>query len=58
MVFAFSEVMEHVNGEYDLSVFAADSSAFGAARWELGQVKLWFKEGSNGGSNLGLKPAF
>jgi hypothetical protein len=50
--------MEHVNGEYELSVLATDSSAVGAARWELGKVKVWFKEGSNGGSNLGLKKEF
>lgn len=58
LVFTFSEVMEHVIGEYDLSLVAADSFAAGAAKWELGSVKIWFKEGTEGGSNLGFKPKF
>lgn len=57
-VFAFSEVMEHVIGDYHLSLVAADSAASAPAKWDLGTVKIWFKEGSEGGSNLGLKPEF
>lgn len=50
--------MEHVNGDYSLSIIATDILARNTFKWELGELKLWFKEGLENGDNTGVKEMF
>ena len=38
-----------------MSVTAADYRADGSAKWDLGQIKIWFKEGLDEGVNNGVR---
>jgi hypothetical protein len=44
----------HLNGDYDLTVTAADYRAGESLTWHLGQIKVWFKEGLDQGVNNGV----
>lgn len=48
----------HLNGEYDMFVTAADYRADAAAKWDLGHIKIWFKEGLDEGSNNGVRAEY
>ena len=37
--------MEHLNGDYEMTVHVADYRADKKVVWELGTVRIWFKEG-------------
>lgn len=50
--------MEHLNGEYDLTLHAADYRADKSQTWDLGRIKIWFKEGLDEGTNTGVKPEY
>ena len=45
----------HLNGNYEIWVTAGDYRAESTIRWELGQIKIWYKEGHDEGSNNGIK---
>ena len=48
------DLESHFNGDYDITVTAADYRADSPAKWDLGQIKIWFKEGLDEGSNNGV----
>ena len=59
ITFDISKDLEmHFNGEYDLTVHAADYRADGSHGWQLGSVRVWFKEGLEEGSNSGIKAEY
>jgi len=58
VAFKFADQMEHINGDYQLTLHAADIDAANNFIWSLGTIKLWFKEGVSEGNNLGIKPEF
>ena len=47
----FSNQFDLVNGEYRVQLVALDSTAQGASTWDLGTIKVWFKEGQNDANN-------
>ena len=47
-----------MNGEYDMFVTAADYRADTPSKWDLGQIKIWFKEGLDEGSNNGVRAEY
>jgi hypothetical protein len=49
------DLESHFNGDYDITVTAADYRADSPAKWDLGQIKVWFKEGLDEGSNNGVR---
>lgn len=46
---------QHFNGDYDVQVHAADYRAESPLNWNLGQIKIWFKEGMEEGVNNGIR---
>jgi len=54
----FSRDMEHLNGDYDLSLHASDYRAEKSISWSLGKVSIWFKQGLDQGSNQGVKEEY
>ena len=50
--------MEHLNGEYELSLHAVDYRADKSQLWNLGSIKIWFKEGLDEGTNTGIKTEY
>ena len=44
-----------LNGDYDLTVQIADYRAEAPLVWQLGSVKVWYKEGHEEGTNTGIK---
>jgi len=49
------DFQEHFNGDYEMTVTAADYRAEQALSWSLGTIKIWYKEGHEEGSNSGIK---
>lgn len=49
---------QHFNGDYEISVHAADYRADGPATWNLGNIKIWYKEGLEQGSNNGVQSTY
>ena len=47
-----------LNGDYDLTVQAGDYRAEAPLVWQLGSVKVWYKEGHEEGTNTGIKTDF
>jgi len=49
---SFSEMMDLVNGDYQVTVYAVDRYS-GASKvvWELGILDVWFKEGERDTNN-------
>lgn len=45
----------HFNGEYEATLYAADYRGKEPIQWSLGNVKVWYKEGHDDGSNSGVK---
>jgi hypothetical protein len=50
-----SKEMEHLNGEYNMYLHAADYRSEKNLIWDLGTIPIWFKEGSDEGTNTGIK---
>ena len=50
--------MEHLNGDYELSLHASDYRAEKSTSWELGKITVWFKQGLDTGSNQGIKEEY
>jgi Oligosaccharyltransferase subunit Ribophorin II len=48
----------HFNGDYEMALTAADYRGLETTVWNLGTVKLWYKEGHESGSNNGVKPEY
>ncbi len=51
-------VEPHINGEYEIEVHVADSRAEKKEIWKLGSINVWFKEGQDDGSNVGIKKSY
>jgi hypothetical protein len=49
---------QHFNGDYDISVHAADYRSDAPASWNLGTIKIWYKEGLDQGSNNGIQAIY
>jgi Oligosaccharyltransferase subunit Ribophorin II len=49
---------EHFNGEYEMTITAADYRAEKPLSWTLGNIKIWYKEGLEEGSNSGIKAEY
>ena len=47
--------MEHLNGDYEIKLHVSDYRAIRSEVWDLGTIKVWFKEGLDEGDNLGIK---
>ena len=45
----------HLNGDYDITVHAADYRGEGAIVCQLGSIKIWYKQGLDEGSNNGIR---
>lgn len=56
--FDVTKDMEHLNGEYDMTLHVADYRADNRLVWDLGAVTIWFKEGLEEGNNVGIKPEY
>jgi len=50
--------MEHLNGDYDLTLHVADYRAEKSQAWDLGRIKIWFKEGLDEGQNTGIRTEY
>ncbi len=50
--------MEHLNGDYELSLHASDYRAEKSISWDLGKISIWFKQGQDSGSNQGIKEEY
>lgn len=51
------DITVHLNGEYQLTVHTADYRAEPAS-WNLGNLKVWFKEGREDEINNGIKAEY
>ena len=49
---------QHFNGDYEISVHAADYRSDAPASWNLGTIKIWYKEGLEQGSNNGIQAIY
>lgn len=58
ILFDYTKHMEHVNGNYRMSLHVADSNASSTFVWSLGEIKLWFKEGLDNVDNTSLSAEF
>jgi len=47
-----------LNGDYILSIHASDAFANNVVEWQIGAIKIWFKEGKDDGNNLGVKEQY
>lgn len=56
--FDFSRAMEHLNGDYEIKLHVSDYRAIRSEVWDLGTIKVWFKEGLDDGDNLGVKSEY
>jgi hypothetical protein len=54
----FSKAMEHINGDYSMEIHAADYRADRPEVWDLGTIRIWFKEGADEGNNQGVKDEY
>lgn len=52
------DLESHLNGDYDLIVTATDYRADAPAKWDLGQIKIWYKEGLDEGTNNGVRSEY
>jgi hypothetical protein len=50
--------MDHINGDYDMEIHAADFRAEQKQIWALGSIKIWFREGLDEASNEGIKEEY
>ena len=50
----FAEKMDLVNGIYAVSLVALDDRALEKVEWELGEIKVWFKDGMRDTNNQGM----
>jgi hypothetical protein len=50
--------MEHLNGEYELTVHVGDYRADKNLVWNLGNINIWFKEGLDDVTNAGIKTEY
>lgn len=48
----------HLNGEYDITVYASDYRASATQEWILGSIRVWYKEGHEEGSNSGIRSEY
>lgn len=58
ILFDYTKLMEHVNGIYELSLHVADINSANTFVWNMGQIKLWFKEGLDDVDNTGISLEF
>ncbi len=49
------DISEKLIGDYEVTVHAADYRSNDRQTWSLGEVKFWFKEGHEEGSNNGIR---
>jgi hypothetical protein len=50
--------MDHINGDYDMEVHVGDPRAEQRLVWQLGSIRIWFKEGSDEATNEGVKEEY
>jgi hypothetical protein len=48
----------HLNGDYELIVHVTDSRAEAPLAYNLGLIKIWYKEGLDEGSNNGVREEY
>lgn len=53
-----SKGMDHINGDYEMTIHAADFRAEAKQVWALGTIPIWFKEGSDDATNEGIKEEY
>lgn len=53
-----SKDLEHLNGDYEMTVHVGDYRADKSQMWNIGTIHIWFKEGQDEGSNVGIKSDF
>ena len=49
---------EHLNGDYEISVYSADINSMKPDQWQIGKIALWFKNGVDEGSNNGIRSEY
>ena len=49
---------QQFNGDYQIAIHAADYRSDAPSSWNLGEIKLWFKEGLDEGSNSGVSATY
>ena len=54
----FYERMELVNGIYKVSLVAIDERAINKAEWDLGELKVFFKDGLRDTNNQGMSSEY
>lgn len=50
--------MDHINGDYDMEIHAADFRADQRQVWQLGSIRIWFREGSDEATNEGIREEY
>ena len=50
----FTEKMDLVNGIYRVTLVSLDNRTLEKVEWELGEVKVWFKDGMRYANNQGM----
>jgi len=55
---ANKDIAVHLNGDYELSVHVADYRAETSLVYNLGDIKIWYKEGLDEGSNGGVRDEY
>jgi hypothetical protein len=50
--------MDHINGDYDMEIHAADYRAESNQVWRLGSIRIWFKEGLDDATNEGIREEY
>ena len=55
---ANKDIAVHLNGDYELSVHVADYRADTTLIYNLGDLKVWYKEGHDEGSNNGVRDEY
>ena len=54
ITFDISQMMEAINGVYNMKLMLSDSRASNSIEWDIGLINIWFKEGVQEGSNNGV----
>ena len=50
--------MEHLIGDYDMTIHVADYRADKKEVWDIGTIAIWFKQGLTEGNNQGIKSEY
>ena len=50
--------MDHINGDYQMQLHVADYRAEKSVVWDLGNIRIWYKEGQDEATNEGIREEY